>query len=117
MSKLILGTYEDGTLKARMVDAANFRRENGESPTHSGLGMHGRGRWRYPVGSNTVFWWEGFNSSSQASVDIYLEKRGYKNLKHKQLIDDTPEDDIANGFVPVPKKYSYTERFVRLFRP
>ena len=102
---IILGTYDDGVLKARRVDYFHAQDYDGETPTHAGLGLHGQNRWRYPEGSNTVFWWQPADEAAQAAVEIYLAKRGFTGLRHHTMLDNTPEDDMSAGHIGLAAKY------------
>lgn len=94
----------NGAVRAKRV--GYFKGVNGgETPTHSALRLSGAARWRYPEGSNTVFWWEGTYPEEKHAVENYLAKRGFTGLRHREMLDGTPEDDMAAGHIPLTKDY------------
>lgn len=100
---ITLGTYDDGQLSARRVK----RHRYGKYTTHHSLGLHGHGRWRYPDGSDTVFWWvsEAPSPEARASVDAYLSKRGITGVGHVTMTDHSREDMISRGEISLPDNY------------
>lgn len=88
---------------------------HGETPTHAGLGIYTGTRWRYPEGSNTVFWWEQPTKEEQWAVEGVLAKRGYRVLHHKEMVDGSIEDEISHGRKRLPKEYRTSESIDRIF--
>ncbi len=89
---LIIGAVlQDGSVQAQR---ATYDSEAGDEkvPSHKGFNMLRGKRWRYPEGSNTVFWWEQPTPLDQAVVDNLLAKRGFDNLRHI-----TYHDKVAGG--------------------
>lgn len=105
---IVLGTVDDdGVVKMETVDTRGDWQ--GETPTHAGLKIHTGTRWRYPEGSNTVFWWEQPTKEEQWAVEGVLAKRGYRVLHHKEMVDGSIEDEISHGRRRLPKKYLTSE--------
>jgi hypothetical protein len=100
---LLLGTYHEGTLKARRVEVLSYIESNDESPTHSGLGLHGGERWRYPEGSKDVYWWHQPSEEAESAVDAYLTNRGFSGLIHREMMDGSLEDEVSSGRISVPR--------------
>lgn len=94
--------YQDH-LSVRVVDVAKYYQDNDEMPTHVGLGLFGGDRWRFPESSNTVFWWGDIDDvktdirDATKIVDQYLARKGYRNLRHRTMIDGSLEDDVSAG--------------------
>jgi len=89
---LVIGTVlQDGQVQTQR---ATYDPEAGDEavPSHKSLNLLRGKRWRYPEGSNTVFWWEQPTPLDQAVVDALLAKRGFDDLKHV-----TYHDKVAGG--------------------
>jgi len=95
-----------GDVVARRIDYFDWSRKYGETPTHGGALKKSWGwRWRYPEGSNTVFWWESPDREARVKVDDFLAKQGVLGLRHRTMTDMSKEDDISAGHLPLPLRY------------
>ena len=101
-----------------LVHAQRIKYYPDEDYTHASLGIRGQHRWRYPVGSDRVFWWTPVLRQTKVAVDAYLAKRGYTNLKHVVMSDDpsqSPEEfcrsyrmqDVCHGRDNIPTRWWY----------
>ena len=54
----------------------------GETPAHHHYDMERGKRWRYPEGSNSVFWWEPPTGDEKQAVDDFMQRRGLPRVRH-----------------------------------
>jgi hypothetical protein len=108
-----------GAVHAERIEMKSAFEEFGETPVHGHFNFPTDfNRWRYPEGSNTVFWYEGENIK-QDTIDVVNEflynRVGVSGLKHKMVTgeEEDYEDvlyDVMHGLEKLPKQYKLGRR-------
>lgn len=97
-----LGAIYDDVVSGKKIDFEKYFAENGELPTHVGLGLaikpHSK-RWRYRDGVDFVFWWEEPTKDEKWLVEQFLQKRGIMVMVHKSMLEGNWESDFVNGIL------------------
>ena len=103
VAKVVLGNVADGVVRAQTV---TIDTSQDELPSHHKVGLGQGLRWRFPVDSNTVFWWGPPPDAESVAVDEFLAKRGFggpNGFRHVSLSADG--FNYAHGLEATPNRF------------